>query len=55
MHNRPDLMQVKVKNCKDVNGVRWCSITIEPVLINDENLKNYIIQVEAEPVWVKTK
>jgi hypothetical protein len=50
---RPDLLTVKVQNCKNVNGVRWCEVTIEPVLINDENLKTHIMKIEAEPVWNK--
>lgn len=44
---------MKVQNCKNVNGVRWCEVTIEPVLINDENLKTHIMKIEAEPVWNK--
>lgn len=52
---RPELNIVEVKNCKMVSGVRWCEVTIEPVLLNDENLKTDRMKIEAEPVWIKEK
>ena len=52
---RPVLEAVSVQNCKVVDGVRWCEVTIEPALLNDENLKSHIIKIESEPVWVKPK
>jgi hypothetical protein len=42
-----------VKNCKVVNGVRWCEVTIEPVMLNDEALKSDRLKIEAEPVWLQ--
>jgi len=48
---RPELIVVKVKNCKLVNSEEWCEITKQPVLINDENLKNHIIKMEKEPCF----
>jgi hypothetical protein len=44
---------VKVDNCRVIDGVEWCDVTIVPVVLNDENLKTYIIKVEKEPVWIK--
>jgi len=44
-----------VKNCKTAAGKRWCEVTIEPVLLNDENLKADRLKIEAEPVWVLPK
>ena len=49
---RPALEAVSVQNCKVVSGIRWCEVTIEPVLLNDENLKTHIIKLNAEPVWI---
>ncbi len=51
MHRRPDLLPVQVRNCHVIDGEEWCEVTIVPVLINDENVKTYIIKVEKEPVW----
>ena len=45
---RPVLERVDVRGCRDVAGVRWCDVTITPLLMNDEALKHHVMMLEAE-------
>lgn len=45
---RPALEPVSVRNCRIVNDVEWCDVTLQPVLLNNEALQNHIYKLEIE-------
>ena len=45
---RPPLEPFSVRNCRIINDVEWCDVTIKPVLLNNEALQNHVYKLENE-------
>lgn len=56
MPNPPKLYHVDVKTCAEPDfcvyeNSEWRFVKIKPLLLNNELLRDYIKELQAQPVW----